>query len=481
MQIKDFYVDFHCHTTLRAMNSTPLNKTKNLWEKTHNSNFNNPIGRWARLQTREIAKESQSNLYDYAESKTRVIFDSLYPVEKGWYRFRKLPSFLVGERSKEILMHVAFGIEHQRMCKLRSSDGYFKELEESYNFLVYGQGNSPNGSNRYKVVRNYNELEKVLSKDDKTIAIIISVEGAHALECGAPCTENISQAKHKELISSNIEIIKNWDYPIFSMNLAHHFYNQLCGHARSMKSPVSLMFTQDVGINEGITDLGWFVIQKLLDNRTGKRIFIDTKHMSVNARMQYYNYITVWNKLNPEDKIPLICSHGAVNGFETMKESAMQPDVMRKFKGKYFNTWSINLSDEEINLFHDNEGIIGIMMDKSLLGSPETLKMIKTISDPVEKKNSFIKLFLDNIFHIVKVTGKKTGWDCIAAGSDYDGIITHLDNYHNAASLGEFRKDIVYYLETYQYKNDLWFGYSPWELTEKIFRENAFRFLQKFF
>jgi microsomal dipeptidase-like Zn-dependent dipeptidase len=481
MHKKDFYVDFHCHATLRAMNSAPAGKQGNLWEKTVNPEFRNLLGRWAQHQTREIASESQTSFSDYAASKTRVIFDSLYPVEKGWYRFRRLPSLLIGAKSKEIMMSVTFGIENKRMHMLGTSEGYFNELEDAYQFLTGGQGSSPDGSVRYQVVRNSAELESVLSMDDNTIAVIVTVEGAHALECGAPCTENISVERHKEIISENIRKIKSWQYPVFSINLAHHFYNQLCGHARSMKRPVSIMFKQDKGINEGITDLGWYVINSLLEQKNGKRILIDTKHMSVKSRKEYYNFISEYNRQNPENKIPVICSHSAVNGFATMADSVRKADLMKKFRGQYFNNWSINLSDEEINLIHESGGIIGIMMDKSLLASPVVLREIKNIHNSREKKNALIRLFLDNIFQIVKAIGKKSAWDCIVSGTDYDGIITHLDSYRNAASLSDFRQDLTEFLDEFQYRSELWYDLQPSGIVEKIFRDNSLMFLNKYF
>lgn len=481
MQKNEYFVDFHCHATLRAMNSRPSENGRNLWEKTFNPEINTPVGRWTRIQTREIFKESQTNLYDYAQGNTRVIFDTLYPVEKGWYHFRKLPNFLVGNKAKEELMLVAFGIEYDRMISLSTSDGYFKELQESYDFLASGQGYSPDGKLRYKLVKNFHELDQILKHHPDTIAVVLNIEGAHALECGAPCSLNISEKKLKETLSNHISIVKQWEHPVFYMNLAHHFYNQLCGHSRSFKSPISVMFNQDQGLDDGMYDLGWHVIEMLLSKKNGRRILIDTKHMSLRARKDYYKFIIQHNKNFPNEKIPVICSHSGINGYETMDDSGKYPDIMRKLKGEYFNTWSINLSDEEINIIHDSEGMIGIMMDKSVLGSKDTIKMIRAMSSQNDQKNAFIKLFLDNVFGTIQAIGKKSGWDVVTLGTDFDGVITHIDFYPTASTLVQFRDDLLEYLKINNYKSELWFGYSPEELLDKLFRSNALSFLSKHF
>lgn len=477
---QDFLVDFHCHASLRAMNSNPAKK-RNIWHKTFNAEINSPIGRWARFQTREIAKESQTNFLDYSQSNTRVIFDSLYPVEKGWHNFRKIPSFLVSEKARDELMLVSTGIDYDRMCHLRKNTCYFDELQEMYQFLKDGQGLCPESKNRYKIVKDFRQLNQVLRHHPDCLAVILTIEGGHALECGLPNTSSLSLKSHKSLIEENINTIKNWEHPVFFLNLAHHFYNQLCGHARSLKSPINIMFNQGVQLNEGITKLGWFALEKLLDTHNGKRILIDVKHMSLNSRKEFYKYIQNHNKKNPKDKIPVICSHGGVSGYESLADAMKRPDVMKKHKGSYFNNWSINLSDEDIKVIHESGGMIGIMMDKSLLGSSFTLKEIKALPTLQMRTEALLKLFMDNVFHIIKVIGQSDAWDIVTVGTDYDGMITHIDSYPNAASLHRFKSDLIGFLRVNQYKKELWYKFSEADLMDKIFNQNAINFLRKHF
>lgn len=478
MSDKPFFVDFHCHATLRALNTVPESGKRNMWEKTYNPESDTTIGRWARFQTREIAKESQTNFYDYAQGKTRVIFDSLYPLEKGWFNFRRLPHYMVGERSKEELMLVAVGVGREKYLSLRECKSYFNELKDNYHFVVNQQGYSPDSEYSYAVARSYDDVKKILNGNSNSLAVILNIEGGHALECGAPCTEALAMQDHKILIKENIEKIKSWTYPIFSINLAHHFDNQLCGHARSLKSPISLVFNQSENLDKGITELGWVAVENLLSEKKGNRILIDSKHMSVQSRKEYYDYIRNHNKQNPGDKIPLIYGHAGASGIETMAESISKPDNGRKFRGSYFNNWSINVSDEEINYIHESGGLIGVMLDKGLLGSPDTLKTIRALKSENQRKKAFITLLLDNIFHIVRAVGDRRGWDVVTMGSDFDGMITHMDPYPTASAIPNLYQDLLDFLAITEYKNHLWYGYSPEEILSKLFRENALNFLK---
>jgi microsomal dipeptidase-like Zn-dependent dipeptidase len=82
---------------------------------------------------------------------------------------------------------------------------------------------------------------------------------------------------------------------------------------------------------------------------------------------------------------------------------------------------------------------------------------------------------------MVEAVGKKSAWDMVALGTDYDGIITHIDFYKDAASLQEFKDDLLDFLVFYNYQNELWFGYSAEQLLEKFFCLNAYNFLKKHF
>jgi len=479
MQKKEFFVDFHCHSTLRAFNSMPAEgKKKNIWEKTQGKVFNSKAGRWASLQTQDICKSSQSNFYAMARGKSRVIIDSLYPIEKNWLNFRKLPAFIIGDKAREEIIIVATGYDEKIMSAHRKTGNYFSALLNNYEFLEKGQGSSPNGEFSYKLVSSYAEMHKVIQKDPGCLAVIPSIEGGHAFGCGMPEYIDMPLEKLKKNLTKNITTVKQWKYPPFYTTLAHHFWNQLCGHCRSFKHPVNIVYNQSPGINRGITKLGWHVIRELLTEKNGKRILIDVKHMSMMARRAYYRFITDCNYINQEDKIPIICSHAGISSYKIMLNAVKKPDNNKKMQNSYLNNWSINLTDEEIKIIHASGGLIGIMLDKFILGSLNTLNKIKAIVDPTHQREAYAKLILDNIFAIIKAVDDKTAWDIIVMGTDFDGLISYIDCYKDAECLPELKSDLINYLYEYKYKKELWYDFKPEEMIEKLMTNNGMEFLK---
>jgi microsomal dipeptidase-like Zn-dependent dipeptidase len=164
-----------------------------------------------------------------------------------------------------------------------------------------------------------------------------------------------------------------------------------------------------------------------------------------------------------------------------MDASIKENDIILKARKARFYKWSINVSEEEARIIHDSEGLIGLMMDKGNLGGIDLIKEISAITDPIKKRKAFAQLFLDNVFQLVQAVGEKSGWNIVAFGSDFDGTITHIDPYASAAALPMMQQDLLDYLEDKQYRKDLWFGYTPQEIIDKIFYKNAMDFYKKFF
>ncbi len=480
--MQEFFVDIHCHPSMRAFHTTPSKGLKkNIWECTQNDFIDTVLGRWAWKQSEEVSKFSQANFYNCIEGKARVVFDSLYPIERGFVNFKKLPTLLFGEKAVETLAVTASGVSVKQFKNYKSGEDYFSELNEQYNFLVESQGNSPCGKYNSKIVSDYNELETSLKSSPETVNIVVTIEGAHVFGCGTTASENIPAEELKQILKKNIAVIKKWKYPPFFVTFAHHFWNQLCGHAATLPAATKFACTQEKGLNTGFTEVGMFVLEELLSTKNGKRILIDTRHMSVESRKNYITYVSNHNKLHPDDLIPLISSHSAVNGFKTMNHSKEIKDSKSKKKHTAFCAWSLNISEEEAIAIHESGGIAGIILDKGRHSGINLLKSINKLKNPEEKKEQFIKLICDNIFFYIAAVNKKSGWDVLTLGSDFDGVITHFDMYEDMSKLPELKKDLINYLAKNKYKSELWFGYTPEEMMHKLFTLNAMNFLKKNF
>jgi microsomal dipeptidase-like Zn-dependent dipeptidase len=472
-------IDLHCHPNLKSFNSGFPEPTANIWDKIIHP-VDNKLAKSISEITEHISKESQCNLDSLVAGNVRVFQLSLYPTERGFLHLRNVPTVLLGKRRINIVQEVVTGYSASSIIEQKKHYKYFEDLQSEYNYVKNQQGKSPDGQHEFVIVNSYTELEKALQKKNTYIGII-TIEGTHVFGTGAPETDELSKQELIQQLTQNIETVKKWEHPPFIINLAHHFWNHLAGHSTSFKRPINSIVNQNKGKDKGITEAGWHVVRELLSTRNGKRILIDTKHMSIESRKQYYEFIDNHNYINPNNKIPIISSHACANGFKTMDASIRENDIILKARKSRLFKWSINISDEEAKIIHDSEGLIGLMMDKGNLGGIDLIKEISAIQDDNKKRREFIKLFLDNIFQLVKAVGEKSGWNIIAFGSDYDGTITHIDFYPSATNLPAFRQDLINYLEEKQYQKEYWFGYSPTELIDKMMYKNAMNFYKKFF
>ncbi len=474
-------VDIHCHSSYKAYNSGHPNPKASLWDRIEHNCVDKGMIRLVRRQSQAILKESQSDYSALMAGNVRVAMVSITPVEMGFLNWRNLTSLVVGKGGYEVIeMITGFSLE-KIMHLVKSKNYYFKELVKEYEFLRDGQGASPCGQHKSKIVNNYGELQQVLDNEPDTLAIIMSIEGGHLLGCGTPVSEELSTEELKELLTKNIKKVKSWEHPPFSINLAHHFWNQLSGHSKSFKGAVGALVNQNKGLDKGLTEAGRHALRELLSRENGNRIIIDTKHMSIQARKEYYGFVRNYNYLNPDDKIPVICSHTGMNGYKDLDSSMRIKDSNGKSKKQYLQKFSLNISNEEIRIIHESGGLVGTIMDKLVLGGGLAQNRIDKAKDPEKKKKELVRLVWSNIFQIPKAVGNKAGWDSIAIGSDFDGAITHLDAYPNAAAFPELKVDMVRYLEETEYHRELWFGYKPKKLVEKIFTTNALSFYERYF
>ncbi len=474
-----FTVDLHCHPNLKSFNSGYPEPVSNMWDNIHHK-MDSKFAKTVEGISQHVLKESQCNLDAMATGNVRVFQVSLYPTERGFLHLRNIPKLLIGKNRINVFQEVVTGYSMDAIVQLKKHYNYFKDLEAEYAYVFGQQGKSQDGKNEFVLVNNYTELQQALKKKNTLIGIV-TIEGAHALGTGAPDTDELSKEELIQQLTDNILAIKRWEYPPFQINLAHHFWNNLSGHATSFKRPINGLANQNKGKDKGITEAGWHVLRSLLSRENGKRILIDTKHMSLTARKEYYEFVRNYNAINPNDMIPIVCSHAGVNGFSTMDSSMKDADKMVKSRSHRFWRWSINISNEEARIIHHSGGLIGLMMDRGMLGGLDLIKKITEIENSEKQRKEYTRLFWDNAFQLVKAIGDKSGWDVVAIGTDFDGTITHMEPYESAAKFPMFQQDLIDCLEQNKYQEDLWFGYTPHELVQKIMHGNAMQFYKRFF
>ncbi|MBL7886935.1 MAG: membrane dipeptidase [Flavobacterium sp.] len=406
-----------------------------------------------------VARYRQSDCTSLVQGMHHIACVSLYPMEVGFVQLQKYPLQL---RRKAIINFVTM-LGKKRIEHIES-DGYnyFNDFKKELHYLMTMDGKVPNhGDHKYSMVVPENELDT-----QSDLLIIPTVEGGHFL-CNGHDTENKANwdntTNWKEL-STRVLYVKNQPSPLFFVTLAHHFYNGLCTHAKSLFGIIEKVLDQKHGMDdydhpsdlEPITPLGEKVIELLLSTNNGQRILIDVKHMSKNARNRYYGILA--SDQYKDEKIPIIYSHGACDFTEKTQINLNQRDVLEIYK---------------------SNGIIGIEIDQRILG-------FKKDSSRNQNKAFFdSKSFWKQIITIAELAYDNdfdNPWQCIALGSDYDGIINPLNSFRDASSVGELRDNLIQHLNDYWSTNSKipknYKGNSS-EIIHQIMYQNAFNFIQK--
>ncbi len=516
--------------------------------------------------------ESQIHLDAVVEGQVGSLCLALYPLERGFIQRgkRQANSGPLGNdlMNFDKLLAYITGFDVSQIDKLQSNSiSYFKQLKGEYQYLldnrnITSQTQKQKGTNipySYQLVKNHAAIKDIIDNDRPIVPIVLSIEGGHAF------AEDIFDEKGRFLDSvraekypnrkryrgkfeqysktllDNILEVKKWEYPPFFVTLSHHFYNHLAGHSQTFTGIITFlgwMLNQTGSINAlneegileetsyfdlGIRDLGKEAIKRLLlRDGTHRSILIDIKHMSPKARFEYYDMLT--NGIFKGAKIPIIFSHGAVNGRAMLSEFQKDEPVART---STFNIADINLFDDEINTIIESDGIIGIMIDeRRIVGkilpedvpltrkkhkklkkekreleekleispSDEKLKReLKKVNDSL--KAVCISTIFNQIFHIIEIydgINQEKAWDHICLGTDYEGLINPVDLYDTAEKFKTMEEDFINHwnerrkntdtsnLQIQRYK-DFVFDKEPKDFIRKFLWENAMEFLRKYF
>jgi len=421
-----------------------------------------------------IVKYRQSNFSAMGFGNTGIVFAALYPIERGFFD-NKLGT---GDFN-DMLLNFITSVGKKRIDFIQSITDYFPDLENEYNYLKQLDGTVVKLADRaqyqYTIAKNANDVDIILNKDmieDKkanSIAVIITIEGAHVFGTGIHPETNPANPVY---VLGNVDKVKNWDHRPVYMGLAHHFYNELCGHAQSLTGIVKKATNQLYGMNEGITPLGFEVIEKLLDNTFNRRILIDIKHMSRKSRLEYFNLLET--KYKDED-IAVIISHGAVMGNDLDNHLFLQEDI--------------NFFDDEIIKVAATNGLFGLQLDE---------RRIVAAGDFVLRKSHGIDrrkvLFYSSILawrqiqHIAELLDSNGlfAWGIQSLGSDYDGMINPINGYWTAEDYPTLADYLLKHAFNYrtQYPGNLTQirnRIDPEEIVDRVMGNNAYNFLQRYY
>jgi len=377
-----------------------------------------------------ICRYRQSDFRTLTDAQVKIAFVSLYPIEKQFFNISKRSL-----RPLEVIIaEFASMFGKKRIQFIRDSQyNYFKDLCSEYMYLC-ALNRVLTESRKYELPKNADYLDS-----DANLLVIPSIEGCHAF-CDGGDPMNEQQWGNME---ENVKTVKMWESPPLFVTFAHHFYNGLCTHAKSLFDMAGNLLDQEYGMRDkGFTpfdkedpihkERGHKMISLLLSRENGRRILIDVKHMSLDARKEYYKKIEIEYS---NDIPPVVWSHGAVA----------------------YDNEEINMHlDIDVKMIYKTKGIIGIEMDQRILGYNKN-RFWKAIKRFFRRRNRAYEdagYFFTQIITIAEFAYKEkifynSPWECIALGSDYDGIINPLNSYPDAISLSLLYDHLISYLNEY--------------------------------
>jgi microsomal dipeptidase-like Zn-dependent dipeptidase len=494
------FADIHLHSSLKPFNSRnyPEGSGKTIWdtfdERKSDLHELHPLIRWL---SKELAKSSQASLDDCVEAKLGCPFMALYPAERQWFDVRPrhfwVRLFLPPGKYPNLGAAASgfpTGLVRKIMLRIRERKGIDYFNEELLPLMEYTLGQMTSMSRKYpsysfRIATNYNEFRRY-SDSENTICTILTIEGCNCLgnyqnhkifykEYAA--LSRIEASQLRDDFITHIKALKQWNngmYTPFFITFCHHYNNLLAGHAKSL-GRFNLLLDQTPGLNRGINNLGKEVIDLLLSRENGRRILIDTKHMSVQSRMDYHKMVADRKALR--DNVPIIQSHSAISGFRTFQDALDANEEEANFdKNTYFSCWKINMCDEEILDIYDSDGLIGIVFHEDRMPGHLVKAKIKDLSRSFHRlqgkkqlsprqqarydvikdklKMIYVELVWSNIFHIIRLIynerNEGDGWKIISIGSDYDGMIDPFDGYFSVTDLPSLFNDMMEYIDQHQ-------------------------------
>lgn len=487
------FADLHCHTHIRSFSWLRHHKRRHIKRGQYSSwtIVAHNRGKSYR-QGRKGSSYNQSDLESLVKGGVRLVFNSLYPVEKEFFKMASSPA----GNDKRGLRTVIWWLSHEDVPLRDWGQGYYMRLpqplinfyqsnkydyweylKEEYEFVVKDSGKASrtkvvipgivrktfeskrrwqrdriNAAGMYVIPKSKEELEVVMHEDEN-IVMILTIEGAHIF--------GTDQTMEIEVLKSRVAALKAMSHPIFFFTFAHHFNNFLCGHAHSFPDIGTWLFNQKSGMKNDFSPEGRIILRQLLaideqgnsKPEDGYRILIDLKHMNARSRKSYYKMIKAFPHASEEEganQIPVIASHCGYSGIKDLKshmdimDAGTEENDFFDSTGK-FNAWNINMCDEDIKVIFYTKGLLGLSFDQRILG----VAMGKKVQS---KQRNNIGALWENIKGIAEVIYQETNipaaekekvWNIMTIGTDFDGHINPIDKFKTAKQFGSFRSDLL--------------------------------------
>ena len=194
--------------------------------------------------------------------------------------------------------------------------------------------------------------------------------------------------------------------------------------------------------------------------------------------------MAILNEEYTQENIPIVVSHGAANGLRSMDE----PVADIKETAHKLLAEDINFYDNEIVAIARSQGIFALQLDERRIASNATLKHIRHSIFMNKIRHYRSELMWNQIHHIVELLNSHDlfAWDCIAIGSDFDGVINPLNGFLTQETIPSLQE----YVERHAYNYMQGRGKQVLksfnqidadEIVSRVFRMNGWEFIRKHF
>jgi microsomal dipeptidase-like Zn-dependent dipeptidase len=450
------FFDLHVHSTLKPF---LLSAVDSPWEDYDMATPEERVRRTPRLTASDFTKLLRSG--------TRVITLALHPIERY---------LLTSMVTRPVMYALIFRMRLERMRQVLQRNPFLL-LQQEYQLLLAYLRN-PGGEGEAIIVQRPEDIDQAL-QNPKKIAIILAIEGAHALgfeyrHYKFPKIRGFVYDGFLELKREVIRARLNWaaERHVHLITLVHMLYNDLATPARAVEFrglqnilPDPYRTVERLGRYRGLTAYGVSFVEEAYK----RHILIDVKHCDYVSRREVYEIARDYG-------MPVVASHVAVSG----RSYPSSRDTARERRQSFtFNPWDINLHDEDIVAIARSGGLIGLILDERVLAGEKLLEEVRrgyrSPLYPLTQQIEYIYTHLtQNGF------SPQAAISCICIGSDFDGFIDPIDAVPTVLEYPSvlYPGLVSYFQERRAIYQDT--GLSPEELAAAICGENGIRFWKAF-
>ncbi|MBL7740509.1 MAG: hypothetical protein JNK14_14925 [Chitinophagaceae bacterium] len=500
------FFDFHIHPVLKSQFSEKTTTTEKFspWEKVRRQDIPFMI-KWC--TEFEYILESQANLSQLVVNDCNLICAVLYVAEPGMINNGLVKSAAKGKLSRYLQQPRIDAILNGNPYDLMMNDD-LKTLTDAALFGVTDR--------QVKIITRRDQYDEA---DSKTIHVVFTLEGCHSL-----CSK--LRNYKKETILQNLDDLRS-RLPLISVNPTHMEQSTVCNHAFAMPYMSDEIFkpTGNRISNDGID---------IIDHCYQNDILIDVKHMSLGARLYLYE-LRNFGRFGANVP-PLVCTHAGFAGISTSEIPDYIGDYNRPSGKSYtriqfgkpvkygsnfarpsFNPSSINLYDEDITAILDSGGMIGLSLDKRILGyqsyeensqyaypieeeyvSYKEESLFLPVEDGAEVGNAIadglcmtwseikeggvvnpnvsfqhLRHFMAHVLHVIVLSGNKASQSLkqLCIGSDFDGLINPIWCCETTDEVYHFKQDFEDHFEDFAEQSEV---SLPAGFDVKVFSEDLF-------